>query len=412
MQITDLQKKILYIVMLVVATGLLGFLIYFLFFKPPTTQYVNSNGNMIPVTDLFPSINLSVNKQTGNENINTGFVAPQIDAVAQGGNTLADTVLDEKTQDATLTQDGKSMQYYDADEGKFYRINENGEKELMTDEIFKGVEITNWSNSSNAAVLEFSDGYNLYYDFKTKKQYTLSKEMKDFSFSPQDNQIAYKYMAIDPEDRWLGVINPDGSGVQQIERLGENEQKVQVNWSPSGVAVGTFNEYTDGDTQRVIPLGLNGENFKSMAVEGRDFTYQWAPDGKQMLYSVYSASSDYKPTLWITDAQGDDIGNNRQPLSINTWAEKCTFASTSEVYCAVPQSLPTGAGIDRGSAYDMADSIYKINVKTRKSTLVAIPTDQSGTANYSVQSMQLSADGSSLFFTDNNEQKIHKIKLK
>jgi len=411
LSLSSLQKKIIASVGLLVVAGFFGFLIYFLFFKPPAEEYVNVNGNMIPVS-VFPEINLNLNKGTGNANANTNVGLPQISPVADGGNTLAETVSEDAAQDSTLSGDGKGEQYYNAADGIFYRIDENGNRVALTDKIFKGVTKTTWANDKNKAVLQFEDGSNLYYDFQKKQQYTLPKEMKEFTFSPGSDKIGYKYMATDVEDRWLGTINPDGSDPKGIERLGDNEDKVQMSWSPSGKAVATLNDYIDADRQKVIPIGLNGENYKQMTVEGRDFKYQWSPTGKQMLYSVFGAYSDYKPTLWIVDSEGDDIGKNRKPLEIDTWVDKCTFSDSSSVYCAVPQTLPTGVGYSRSLADETPDMIYQIDINTGKKKLIAIPTDSFGTLNYTIESLSVSKDGSTLFFTDKANKNIHKLKLK
>ena len=411
MTFTLTQKRILYSVALVAVAAIFGFIIYVVFFKPPAEEQVNVNGELVPVS-VFPEISENINRPFEVENVNAFVGVPAIDTVAVGGNTLTETIMAEEAEQAMIAGNGTDMQYYDAEEGIFYRVTPDGEKIAMTDEIFKGVQEVEWSNDSNSAVLTFEDGFNIYYDFESKTQYTLPKEMEDFSFSPNDDQIGYKFMAIDEEDRWLGVINPDGSNPRGIVRLGDNEASVQVNWSPSGKALGTYQEYADGDRQSVVPLGLHGENYKQMMVEGRDFNYEWSEDGKQMAYSVFGAYSDFKPTLWVVDAQGEDIGKNRVPLEINTWADKCTFASSTDMYCAVPDSLPTGAGYAREMADQTPDSIYRINIQTGSKSLVAIPTNSTGTQQYTVEDMYVSQDGSTLYFTDVNTKNINKLKLK
>ncbi len=74
-----------------------------------------------------------------------------------------------------------------------------------------------------------------------------------------------------------------------------------------------------------------------MVVEGRDFREKWSPTGQKMLYSVYSIRSNFKPELWIVNAEGNNIGTGRKLLNLSTWADKCTFADDRFVYCAVHQ---------------------------------------------------------------------------
>ncbi len=186
-----------------------------------------------------------------------------------------------------------------------------------------------------------------------------------------------------------------------------NDKKVYPGWSPNNQVVALYAEGLDYDRQTVYFLGLNGENFKSMVVPGRGFQYQWSPQGDKMLYSVYSSDNEMKPMLWITNASGNQIGENRQRLNLQTWAEKCTFASNEEIYCAVPTNLDYGAGLMPALANQTPDYIYKINTKTGSKQLVAIPDH-----NITVGSMMISPDGSKLFLTDKNTGVIRQIKLR
>ena len=125
------------------------------------------------------------------------------------------------------------------------------------------------------------------------------------------------------------------------------------------------------------------------------------------MYSTAASISDYKPSLWIVDAAGDDIGLNRRRLNVDTWSHKCTFADTQTLYCAVPRELPTGAGLQPAVAADIPDDIYKIDMRTGLQTRVAIPE-----GDHTVDSIMLTPDNSYLFFTDQDDGTLNKIQLK
>ena len=163
----------------------------------------------------------------------------------------------------------------------------------------------------------------------------------------------------------------------------------------------------DFNRQEVYFIGLNNENFKSTIIEGRGFQPQWSPQGNQLVYSVYSSDNDMKPQLWVVDAQGDSIGNNRQRLNVETWAEKCTFASQSKIYCAVPENLPKGAGLFPELAKSTRDNLYEIDINTGLRKLVAVPE-----GSYNMSNLLVASNGDNLFFTDANTEKIYKIELK
>jgi Tol biopolymer transport system component len=162
----------------------------------------------------------------------------------------------------------------------------------------------------------------------------------------------------------------------------------------------------DFDRREVFFVGKNGENFKSTVVEGWGFEAQWSESGDKILYSVYSPKDELKPKLWIVNASAENIGANRTNLQLETWAEKCSFASNNEVYCAVPRELPEGAGLNPDLALKTFDDLYKINISTGQKELIATPDSA-----FNISSISVSKDQKTLFFTDYLNKQIHKINL-
>lgn len=410
MELNPNIKRILFITGFVLVVILMGFAIYWVFFRaaPPEEVVIEENVNVEP--GVLPDI---INAPPEAENVNVAEALPEISTLALGGDTLTTALTGPEAEFGTVVGGTDELAYYDSTDGKFYRIAPDGTIiGVLTDQEFPGVENVTWDSAANAAILEFPDGSNIYYDFEKDQQFTLPNELNEFNFSPGDDQIAFKFDAINKEDNWLGVSNPDGSNAVGVQRLGENEDQVQVNWSPSGQAVGTYQDFTGLQEQKVIPIGLKGENFKAMSVQGYNFDYQWAPDGQQMVYNVHSTETDNKPSLWVVDSYGDDIGKNRIPLEVNTWADKCTFSGESTLYCGVPTSLDTGAGFVPSVADSTDDQIYKIDLNTRTKTKVANPVNENGVNDFTVENMYTSGDGNYLYFTDKRTGKIYKIQIK
>lgn len=113
-----------------------------------------------------------------------------------------------------------------------------------------------------------------------------------------------------------------------------------------------------------------------------------------MLYSVSDPSNNYRPALWYADSRGDRHGSVRLHLGPETWVEKCAFASTTTVYCAVPNTMVDGAG-DNHSFVTSNDSLYKIDLTTGTSTLAGYASADTQMFNLSV-----SEDGKTLYFQD------------
>lgn len=384
----------------------IGYLIYFVFFRAPARPPTTTPPPGVPTTPGaggLPSAGGAVPFPPA-----PAPGAPTPAQVASGGLTAARTITTTPIVGAALAGDGNSLAYYSTQDGKFYRLGPDGTPMLISDRTFFNVQNVTWSGNTDKAILEYPDGSKLAVDFATGVQATLPKHWQNFDFSPDGAQIIAKSMGLDPNNRWLMVANPDGTNAQAIAPLGENGDKVAVGWSPNNQIVATSRTGTaiGLDRERVLLIGLHDENFKALTVEGIGFQSVWSPRGDRLLYSVSNAASGYRPTLWGVEAEGESIGRNRHSIALQTWAEKCTFASAEVAYCAVPTSLPEGAGLQPAIASGTPDSIYRVNIATGSSDLVAIPSDRSA-----ISRLIVTADGTALYYTNAQTGQLSQIRL-
>jgi Tol biopolymer transport system component len=343
------------------------------------------------------------------ETINPDLPVSEIaNPIASGGLTVVQQIYDANVIGASLSSDGQSLRYYDEESGFFYRLDANGNLQKLSSKKFYDVETVYWADNSNKAVLEYPDGSNILYNFTTGKQVTLPKHWESFEFSTDETQLVMKSIGSDSDNRWLIIANEDGSGAKGLEFIGTRSDYVVPSWSPNNETIAMYTKGKDADSQEVFFVGKNDENFKSIVVDGYGFQSQWSPSGDKLLYSVYSTSESVKPTLWIVDAQGDNIGSNRQNLNLETWADKCTFANDNRyVYCAVPTNLQTGAGLFPELAETSSDLIYRIDINTGVKKLIATPDTFS-----TVEDLMITKNQDSLYYTDNVSEGIYKIDLK
>lgn len=406
-------KKIFIIIIFLALIGLIGFLIYRTFFK---TTIINPMASSTPGT-----INGLPNAGTGTNNLTesngTGNL-PGIDGnqtnaengtkgdVALGGITNIKTVTDANTLNPTLNSNG-GVQYYNKDDGRFYTLDKNGKAVLMSDKVFYDVDKVVWAPSKDKAILEYPDNNKILYNFSKEEQVSLPAHWTDFSFSPDSSQIVSKSIGVDPENRWLMVSNGDGSQAKALEIIGTKDKTVYPAWSPNNQIVATYTKGVDFNRQEIYFVGLNGENFKSTMIEGRGLQSQWSTQGDKLLYSVYNSNDNYLPRLWIVNAQGDTINTNRTDLDLATWSSKCTFASNTEVYCAVPENLETGAGLYPELADRTKDNLYKIDLTTGVKKLIAVPDGA-----YNISQIMVPENQDTLYFTDKKTEQIYSVKLK
>ncbi len=410
---SERTKRILLIVGFVLSVAVIAFLLYFAFFRTPTPQ--------IPITPTtttgqqpstgFPSSATGAPSTIGTEQTGEQTGLPTADTVAKGGLTQTTELTTGPVSSPTLSGDGSSMNFYDKNDGKFYRIDAEGKLVALSDKKFPSLEKATWNKDSEKAVLEFPDGSNVVYDFGAQSQVTLPKHWEGFNFSPVDDQIVAKSVGLDPNNRSIVITNADGTNIKSVQPLGENQDKVQINWSANDQVIAFADTATDtegGIDQKIIyPIGKNQENFKGLAIEGINFASKWSPDGKKLLYSAAGSYSNYRPLLWVVDGTASSMGKNRKSLSLNTWVDKCTFASPTIAYCAVPIDLPENAGLQPDLYSNLPDSVYKLDIGTGTSTLVGIPE-----GGKMMKNLFITKDQSLLYYTDNVTGRLETMKLK
>ncbi len=384
----------------------LGYLIYRFFFAAAPSENIPGQETRASSTiNNFPEAGL------GGKKGSTSTTNTTLPSSATNPNTLP-SGQDKKPivqllSDSILgVQSGKGgMRYYNRQDGKFYRIDANGKQIPLDDKTFFDVQNVTWAKGKDESILEYPDGSNTYYNFETKKQVTLPKHWEEFSFAPDSDKIAAKSIGISSDNNWLISASPDGQNVKLVEPLGENADKVDINWSPNQQVIATSRtgEPLGADQQQVLLIGQNHENFRSLTVEGRGLVSEWSPQGGKLLYSVYSERSDFKPELWITNAAPGTAGTERKLLNVNTWANKCTFADDRYVYCGIPTSLDTGAGLVPAIADQTPDKIFKIDTQT------GVKTELTTDGTHVIANMFIGEDGKTVYFTDKNQNGLFQV---
>ncbi len=404
------KKRLIFIGIFAVAVIGIGYLMYAVFLKKSPTPLDTTpkdttiDTNNLPTSGSFTQSGTTGSTQTGTGTTGGGnIVSPS--ALPESGIRKVSKVIEENIISPKINSNG-NVNFYNSIDGKFY-TSSNGQISEMSDQVFFNVENVIWSGMKNESIIEYPDGSNIYYNFDTKVQKTLPKHWEEFSFSSQDDQIVAKSIGLSPENRWLVSSNADGSNVTLIEPLGENADKVIVDWSPNKQIVGISlaGGAVGVDRQEVFFVGQNGENFKSLIVEGRGFESTWSPSGDKLLYSVYSSRSEYKPELWIVDSNVGNIGANRKMLGTNTWANKCTFGNERNIYCAVPNSLPVGSGFSPELANTVNYTLVRIDTQTGLQAPLQME------EIHSIDKIFLSEDGGTLYFTDKFEAGLFSISI-
>ncbi|MDD5438047.1 MAG: hypothetical protein PHC70_02795 [Patescibacteria group bacterium] len=407
--LSEKSKRLLFIGFFIIFSIGTGYALYYFFFRPtaPPVEVqtpeelagtLGSSGQRGATT---PS------QEPGSSTLPSAATEP---GTAEAGQTQGDVTLlrDAVTQAVSPSSKG-GTRYYNPEDGRFYRINDDGTLTLLSEKQFVNVDNVSWGNSSDEAILGFPDGSNIYYNFEDQSQVTLPSHWTDFDFAPQDNEVVAKSIGLDEGNRFLITSEPDGNGATAVYHMGQNADLVIPSWSPNNqvIAFSRTGAPQADNAEQIYLLGKNHENYKALTVAGRGFVPNWSTSGKSLLYSVYHQRDNNKPMLWVSDASGQDIGKNRQKLNLMTWADKCVWSNDTEIFCAVPIDLPAGAGYDESRFSDVPDDIYYINLETGLSKKISAP-DQ----NHPVSQPVLSQDHSKLIFTDAVTGKLYSYNLK
>lgn len=410
------KKRLIFAVIFLAVTALFIYLMYLVFFAKDdgTTQTGGGQTGILEPGLSTPGANLPT---AGSGSVDTDqFDNAGMDfpSASESGNLVGSNLpkafeitqlTEAPIKNLKLNNLGNSN-FYNSSDGKFYQLDTAGNLKELSDTTFYNVESVTWSPNKNESIIEYPDGSNIYYNFDTKKQVTLPEHWEDFSFSPQGEKIASKSIGLSPENRWLISSDPTGKNVKLIGNLNENQDRVDVDWSPNEqiVAFSRTGEAQGADREEIYLIGQNDENFKSLIVEGRNFESTWSPSGEKLLYSVYSSESNFEPELWIVNSSGNLIGSGRKKLNLNTWSNKCTFQDDRFVYCAVPNEMERGAGIEPTLVDYIEDSIYKIDTKTGIKTEILL------NEYHVIDSMYLGNDDK-IYFTDKNQDGLFNIKI-
>lgn len=395
---SDRLKMVLKLVGLLGVTALIGFGLYSLFFRGgPSVPEPTPEPGEGTTSDGFPiagEAEPGTNAPTPGDADGDG----RLDAapIADGGVTRVTVLTTAGVTQPTVNNNG-DVAYYDPQDGRFYTIDENGNVKLLSQTTFPQAEAVTFSKQAQSAVIEFPDGSNVLYDFNSNSQVTLPNHWEDFSFSDDARTIASKSIGADPSNRTLTLTTADGSNTKVIAVLGSNDDQVDVSWSPDSKIVGFSETGLGGNTfgqNQVYLIGQDGEAAGVLIVNGSNFQNIWSPNGTNLLYSVADAGDDYRASLWYSDSRGDRGGAPRLRLSIQTTASKCTFASATLAYCAVPNEMPAGGG-SSPALVTAPDSIYSVEFPSGRTSLVAQPEFPTRMTNLSV-----SPDGRNLYYTD------------
>lgn len=426
------KQRIVYAIGFVCATVIIGFLLYWVFFRPTPVQTPVTEEPEETYTPQLPKaeeVDIPVDAppdeviepEPGEELEPVATEEPEetivnriesgISEVASGGQTRVNTVTADIFNAPTVNTVTGDIYSYSPIMGSFLKVDADGNTDFVSDKQFYNVEEIAWSPTGDSAIMEFGDGTNLYYDFEKDIAVRLPDQISEPGFSASGDKIAFEwYDEIDYDRNYIGISNPDGTGIQFVELLGDVGDRVNIEWSPQSEYIATVRNSKNGNAQELTFIGQNGENYKKLAVPGTNVEYDYIPNSSKMLISSINMSKGGVYELYIANADPDNFGSIVS-TGLKTTIDKCAMNGSGTVaYCAVPRVVNAGSALVPQLSSDSPEDFYAVDLSTGKSTLVAIP-DHDELAGVVVKDIMLSSDEKTLLFTNDADGQLLSLQL-
>lgn len=140
-------------------------------------------------------------------------------------------------------------------------------------------------------------------------------------WSPDGTQIAFNSDRDGP-DMHLYLMNPDGSGVQQVGAIWVE----YPSWSPDGMKLAFMSQtWESGDNYEIFVMNTDGSELTRLTnAPGSDGHPAWSPDGTQIVFNCErddSGRADTGQRIWIMNADGSDQTRlNQTPGKYPVWS--------------------------------------------------------------------------------------------
>ncbi|MFA6177755.1 MAG: hypothetical protein WC694_02580 [Candidatus Paceibacterota bacterium] len=233
----------------------------------------------------------------------------------------------------------------------------------------------------------------------------LPENIKDLSLSSDSNSIFYLFLN----------GNNLGNGIIGTTFNLSKNKKVQVfdspfsewlSFFPNSKMITLTTKPSSGIPGYMYAMDPNNKNYNFHKILGdiNGLTTLTSPNGKLVLYS----NNNLTLNIFHTDTKVSDT------LGVKTLAEKCIWNKTNDVvYCGVPKSITNGQYPDSWYQGEVSfrDQIWKIDIKTGNTTLVADPATLGGE---DVDSIKLALDDKEdyLFFVNKKDSFLWELALK
>lgn len=340
-------KRIIWIILGIAVLGVLGYAGYRLLLPTPATP--GEEGQTITGRPLVsPAIPRTPESGGG---IGT-IPLPDLPSIAD---ERLVRLTDFPVVSPALNKDETRVFFYKKSGGDLFASDFAGKKlEKQTNLTIIGLMEAIWQRGGGRAVVRYADGDTVkaFLQIGTSTIAMLPQDITSATWSPDGASLTYAV----PSDGRMELITTDAAGKNPRAIFRTPLTDASLAWitadlmvfaeAPSAAADGHFFAWSRRDNSFVRIFGPQ-----------RGLMGLWSPDG-----ALAAVSSGASLSLY------DRAKKESAPLSLATLAEKCVWADTSSLFCAVPKDIPSGITLPdtylRGE-FNPSDRIVMIDAKTR-----------------------------------------------
>ncbi len=290
-----------------------------------------------------------------------------------------------------LDSAGKRVLTYKKSGGALTAVNfETLEQEKISTITIVGILEAFWSPRGDRAAVFYLDGETLksFLHIGTSSVAVLPQNIHSFSWSPTGNSLAYLIR----QDERLNLVTANSSGgnastefrtpILDAQIMWVTADKIAFQTAPSGLAHGFL-----------FAFSRSRGSFEKILGPLAGLTAKWSPDGSRLLGASAINLSGKNISLAVYDASGKELFRP----GLSTLPQKCVFAGSDAIYCAVPRFTDAGWILPddylRGEA-NTSDRIFMIDLKNKSVREVM------NEGNFDMSELVLSQDKKTLFFVN------------
>lgn len=395
-------RQLIYIALGIIGLALVGYLAYRLFSGGGAQQTPTPQPTQAPTTGNIGELPSALNAG------GTGQIPPPASptpnpSIMPGQGVHPDLVqlTDFSVLGPSLTKDENKVRFYKKDGGHLVVSDFSGTKEEISNLTLVGILDAQWSPAKDRALVSYLEGdiVKMFLHIGTSSVVNIGSDIRSASWSPTGKEFAYtneqngklQLIVGDSNGKNLKVIYQTPVLDAQVAWISANMFAFQT--APSGLADGYIFLYarSNGSFRRVM-----GPTFGMESI--------WSPDGSRAIVSSTNGAGN-DPHYVVLTSSGLKSPSTAGLLLM----EKCVWANSHVMYCAIPREIPADAVLPdsylRGE-WTTRDRLVRLDLDGKQASYVL------NDSTFDMTNLLITKNEDYLFFINKPDGTLWRLKLK